>query len=161
MKRISAIIMALTAFLAVSCAVAQTPEEIAETKELVSNALDNHEFTIEVDHIFPVKFAPRISTDGYKMTVKDGKVTAHLPFIGESHMSMYANDDIGITMEEVPVDIVYAKIKKDDTLSFIAKAENGTYDVTVTIFNNGNADISCRSNNRSMMRYSGKLIKQQ
>lgn len=152
--------MALTAFLAVSCAIAQTPEEIAETQELVSNALNNHEFTIEVDHIYPVKFPSIISNDGYRMTVKDGKVTANLPFFGESHMATYASDDISIIMDEVPVDIVYEKIRRNDTLSFVAKAENETYSVTVTIFSNANADISCRSNNRSMMRYSGKLIKQ-
>ena len=134
-----------------------------EDAALVAAARQNHELTIEVDRIIPVGMPSRTTFDGYKLSIKDGKVTADLPFFGTSHTAMiYGVDATGIVFEDCPIEIIENNSKADRgryIWDFTAKCNNERVEVQITFWDNGSAQISCVCTNRSNMSYSGRLIK--
>lgn len=157
-KIITLIASAITILGIASCSVPRTAEEIAATDALITKALNNGEFNFEVTRIYPTKGGPRTSFDGYTLKVKDGVVNTRLPFFGESTLVTYGStDEISITLKDAPVRITKEQDKKDWVLKFEGSNERETYQFLLTIFDNGNADLSVFSNNRSTMRYSGEL----
>ena len=64
-----------------------------ELPPLVKQAVENQEMCIEIRTICPVGMPSFTTTDGYKFTVKDGKVNADLPFFGESHSAIIPGAD--------------------------------------------------------------------
>ena len=142
---------------AVSCGTAMTAEELAAKEALVEAAVNNHDFTFEVDTVYPMKGPSRISSDGYTLSVYDGVANTHLPFFGEVFMAEYGSADGGITLEDVPVQVNVTKVKNKYVLEFSGTRKFEKFQFILTVFPNGTADLSCTSNLRSTMRYSGFL----
>lgn len=134
-----------------------------EISPLAEKAASQHELCIEIGTICPMGMPSFTTTDGYKFTVKDGKVNADLPFFGESYTAIIPGaDNPGITFKDCGIDIRedYSKAKKKGKFLWQFSAYSGTdrVDVTVTFWDNGSADISCVSTNRSSISYMGELV---
>ena len=86
-----------------------------EISPLAEKAASQHELCIEIGTICPMGMPSFTTTDGYKFTVKDGKVNADLPFFGESYTAIIPGaDNPGITFKDCGIDIRedYSKAKK-------------------------------------------------
>ena len=134
-----------------------------ELPPLVKQAVENQEMCIEIRTICPVGMPSFTTTDGYKFTVKDGKVNADLPFFGESHSAIIPGaDNPGIIFKDCEADIRKdcSKAKKKGKFLWQFSAYSGTdrVDVTVTFWDNGSADITCVSTSRSSISYMGELV---
>ncbi len=134
-----------------------------EGRELVSIARQDGNMTIEVNRIIPFGMPSKISNDGYKLSIKDGTVNAHLPFIGTSRIATgYGMEPAGIEFDNCPV-----QIYEDDSKAakgryvwyFEARSGSDPIRVTITFWDNGTAQIDCLSSNRSTMGYYGNLIR--
>lgn len=114
--------------------------------------------TIEVRYIYP-ESGPSIPTsDGYTLSVKDSVLDGHLPFIGTSHTNVgFGSGDCGFTFEECPIKISEKTAKDRKEWRFDAASGTEKVKITVTVWDNGSADITIIPTGRSLMRYSGEL----
>lgn len=163
MRNIKFIVMLAAAAILTSCgALAAIEEEsIKEAKVYVKKALDKQELAIEVNTILPSAGPSIHSVDGYYLKIKDGKADSYLPFFGSSFSAPFGTDDMGIKFDACPVKIDKSESKPSKgkyVWRFEAVSNNEKVNVTVTFWDNGNADIMCHRINSSIMNYSGNLI---
>ena len=158
MKRLTLII---TAAIVLFCsfgtkAVARNDEDAAK----VEKAVDELTFHIDVNTILPMGGSSIMDSGYYYLEFKDGHVKSYLPFIGESHGAVSPGEDSSLSFDEQPevkVDKTKAAKKGEYTLRFQAQAPSAKWDVTVTLFNNGGAIITCFSTTKSQMTYWGDI----
>lgn len=124
---------------------------------VVEKAVNEHELNFVVNYVSPSGFPGYTSSDGYFLKIKDGKVSSYLPFVGTSTQPMFGGDEAGIKFDECPVRIKKKKGKDSTTLRFSANSGTDKVDVTLEIWSNGNAHLTCVSSSRSVMNYSGEL----
>lgn len=124
----------------------------------VTKLIESGNYSIVVDKIFP-SGAPMISsTDGYKLTLSDGKVNAQLPYFGEAHTSIVPGvDEPSISFEDCEVSLKAVKGSGDWNWKFSAKSGNENVDVVITIWKNGSAEIACTPANRTFISYRGEV----
>ena len=115
------------------------------------------DFTIEVNFIYPSSLPSYPSSDGYTMSVKDGIANAYLPFVGSSDTPIFGTDELSFVFKDCPVRLKTKEKKESTIYKFKAKSGNESVDVTVELWPNGEADITCLSASRSIMRYRGEL----
>lgn len=132
------------------------------SKQANITAIKKHDVTITVNMIIPSGMPSVISNDGYTISVKDGKVKAHLPYFGEAHTAMMPGaDEMGIVFDDCPVEIKEdyskAETKGRYVWNFKAQCGNENVDVCITLFDNGSADVNCLPGNRSSISYSGSF----
>lgn len=158
-------IAAIAAAALVSCSTmtpAERLQEDAENAAWVSESIARQDITVEVTYIYPQSMPAKMSNDGYTVTVSDGKINGYLPFFGVSHVAVIAGvDETGIRFKDCPITIQEdkSKIAKGKvTWRFNAKSGNDIVNVTMNIWNNGAADITCICDRKSSMRYSGIVI---
>lgn len=130
--------------------------------ELTQKALDEREMTIVVNYINPVGSASFVSTDGYRLKISDGKVSAHLPYFGRSYAPMlYGADETGIVFDDCEIEIKedYTKASRGKYFwRFEAKSGNENIQVLITFGNDGSAQIFCNCTNRSSISYNGDIV---
>ena len=150
--------------MAASCGILAANDTVDEaTAALVTKATKDYRLTIEVNKINPMGGSSITSLDGYRLSIKDGKVSSHLPFFGRGSADMaYGTDPAGIDFDDCPIEIQNLKSQKKDMTAFKFTAKSGTesIDVTISIWDNGNAEISCNSEKRSYINYSGHLVEE-
>lgn len=141
---------------------AVTDSHDSSSATLVADALENGNICLEVSYIVPSKGPSRASNDGYKLTVKDGKVNSNLPFFGENFApAVYGTDPSGIKFDDYSVQIDKSKSKPGKgqyVWSFEAKSGHENVEVTITFYDNGRFQLVCIPANRSIMNYSGTLV---
>lgn len=162
MKTIKILFIASIALLMASCGVAGSGNDNSQPTDLVMNAINQQELSVEVTYINPMRGPSRPSTDGYRITVRDGKVSSYLPFFGISRMaSGYGMEPAGIEFKDYPVMIDERQsnpAKGKYVWQFEAKSGSERVLVVLTFWNNGSAQIMCNPANRSVMNYSGELV---
>lgn len=154
MKSINALALAI---ILTACGNAVQATSDAVSNELVDKAVNQYELTFEVTYVYPATMPSYPSSDGYTLTIKDGKATTDLPFVGTSDMALFGADEVNINFTDYPVNIKHTKSKDRDILKFKAKSGVESVDVTLEIWSDGRADLTCLCINRSIMRYSGNL----
>ena len=166
MKNIRIILAALVVAVLSSCSAVSKMDSAGDPAmdALVDEAVNAHDFSIEVDYIIPMRGPGRMTSDGYRLTVKDGKATSYLPFFGVSHgvAGAYGIEPAGIEFKDYPVKIDDSKSKPEKgkyVYNFVAKSGSERVVVDVTFWDNGSAQIFCKPENRSAMSYSGTLTK--
>lgn len=128
-----------------------------EQNESVAAAVKNKDVSIVVNYIYPTTMSPRPSTDGYTLKIKDGKLNGHLPFFGTSTSGGYSPNDGGFDFDNCPIRIKEKKSKDKVEWNFEAVSGTETERITVTIWDNGTADIFIQPYSKSSMRYSGEI----
>ena len=128
-----------------------------EMSELTRKAVEENELTFEVTYISPMGAPSYPSSDGYTLTLSNGVVNAYLPFVGQSTQAAFGSDEIGFNFKDCPVKVKTKKGKKSSTLKFSARSGNDNVDVTIEIWPDGGANLTCTSSYRSVMHYSGEL----
>lgn len=166
MKSFKIILAALAAMMLSGCGILSSglsTEPDPSAQELVAAALDEEMLKFEVDYIIPARGTSRHSTDGYSLTIKDGKVSSYLPFFGVSYQSTpYGNEPSGIKFDNCPVNIDKSLSRPEKgkyVWRFVALSGRERVDVTLTFFSNGSASLSCHPANRSKMDFNGDLVR--
>jgi len=162
MRRFFAFLTIISTLTLQSCGVfgGLTAEEKAQKEAAVASAIADMNIYVSVNTIYPMSGNPIHSLGEYSLTIKDGKVTSHLPFRGTSRNAMYGTTDTGIKFKEYPIQPnVYRSPKKKDLtiIEFEAKSFEEMWSVTVEVWDNGNANITCTTRERTPMHYDGEL----
>jgi hypothetical protein len=136
---------------------AQSPDEIAG---FVLEAIDSRSFTVDVDHIIPLR-GPSRHDFGYSVKVDGEDVISHLPFFGVSSVSTY-NEGNPLSFEgKIQQYNCYQDKKGAFVIDFVTvnpvNIQVPIY-YHLTIWGNGSTYITVNSPGRDSMSYSGNLV---
>ncbi len=135
----------------------QQKEDYQRTKELIENG----NFVFEADWATSYKGRRvNVAGDSYDLVIKNDSCIAYLPFYGRAFSGAGYGGDGGIKFEteNVSYDIKHNDKKVRTKIKFQVKHKSENYDIFLTVYSNGNANLSVSSSNRSTMNYDGKIV---
>lgn len=153
------LIIICTAIASIACAcgaLSMTPEEKARYEAAVQEHLDNRSFHIDVDMMYPLRGTSKhVATQSLK--VKEDMVYSCLPYFGVAYSVPYGGGK-GLHFEAGITGYVDTRPKADRRVIYLTTHnEEDHYLYTITVFNNGRADIEVRCRNLELVRFSGKV----
>ncbi|MBO5595611.1 MAG: DUF4251 domain-containing protein [Bacteroidales bacterium] len=158
MKHLLTLLTALVVILLPGCAaLRRSPEEKAAEKLRIEQSLEAREYRIDVDYMLPLRGPGKSVTGSYSLTIDGSVVDSYLPYFGVAYNIPYGG---GKALSfKGPIgeyrDSGWAK----DRRTIIVSTDNGedTLTYTITVFDDGTADISVRSRNREDIGFRGKI----
>lgn len=158
MIRFGMIIFTFTALFAPFAAYAgnNATESVADTVS-VEQAVADTSFVIEVDRAYPMSGRSVILNDTYSVSVADGRVVSRLPYFGRAYSIPYGGGE-GL-MFEAEIEGYVCRHGRRDTVEveFSAQTREDRFEFRISLFPNGNANISVTSTNRQPISYGGEL----
>ena len=164
-----------------SCGVlsSETREERArrEAREarMVDENLQSADFRIEIDRMYPVRGSSQHVTN-YSVTVKDGVLNSHLPYIGQAWRVPYGGGPgpelsgrkrgdagrvphggghaLNFSAEIGGYDVVRTRNEGYEVRIYV-KTDEDQHVYTLTVFDNGRASLDVQSQNRERISFSG------
>jgi hypothetical protein len=145
-----------------SCGVlsSETREERArrEAREarMVDENLQSANFRIEIDRMYPVRGSSQHVTN-YSVTVKDGVLNSHLPYIGQAWRVPYGGGH-ALNFKADIGSYNVARTRDDGyEVRIYVKTDEDQHVYTLTVFNNGRASLDVQSQNRERISFSGMM----
>ena len=129
----------------------------------VAWSVDHQDMIIDITTIYPYQGPAKMSAREYSIVLHDGHIRTRLPFFGESRSSViYGVDESSIVLEDDPIEglvIDRSKVKRkgEYKLLFSARRRQTPYYFTLTVYDNGAADIMVNTPNKTPMHYAGEL----
>ena len=145
-----------------SCGVlaSETREERAlrEAREakMVDENLQSANFRIEIDRMYPVRGSSQHVTN-YSVTVKDGVLNSHLPYIGQAWRVPYGGGHaLNFKADIGSYNVVRTRDDGYEVRIYV-KTDEDQHVYTLTIFNNGRTSLDVQSQNRERISFSGMM----
>jgi outer membrane murein-binding lipoprotein Lpp len=135
-------------------------EKAAKAEKIASqvrDSLSSWSFTIEADRMYPGRGAARSISSGYQVTVRDYDFNSHLPYFGEAWRVPYDGGH-GLTFKSKIIDRSMTQVSPDSyEIKIALRDSEDDYLYTITVFDNGNANILVNCRNRESIRFSGNI----
>jgi len=145
-----------------SCGVlsSETREErvLREAREaqMVVDNLSAGNFTIDIDRMYPIRGTSQHVTN-YSVSVKDGVLDSHLPYIGQAWRVPYGGGHALNFKAPVGTYNVVQTRKDGYEVRIYVKTDEDQHIYLLTVFNNGRASLEVQSQNRERISYSGAM----
>ena len=145
-----------------SCGVlsSETREErvLREAREaqMVVDNLSAGNFTIDIDRMYPIRGTSQHVTN-YSVSVKDGVLDSHLPYIGQAWRVPYGGGHALNFKAPVGTYNVVQTRKDGYEVRIYVKTDEDQHIYLLTVFNNGRASLEVQSQNRERISYSGVM----
>ena len=164
MKRFTILILVISAIACSleGCASTRmtTAEKAAKTEKeaaQIRDSLSNWTFTINAYRMFPGRGTAKSISSGYQVKVNGDDFSSHLPYIGEAWNVPYDGGH-ALTFKSKIIDRSLTQVKPDCYEVKIALRDSeDDYLYTITVFDNGNANILVNCRNRESIRFSGNI----
>ena len=160
MKRfyIFSVLIVLMAILWCSCA--SSEEKAAQMVELsanVTNALNNRDYKIAIDRMYPMRGSSRHVTYGYSVEVRNDTLISYLPYFGRAYNVPYGGG-MGLNFTS-PISSYQEFMKRNGQrhIEIGVTNDEDTYFYTIEVFDNGNTSIEVRARQRERISYSGNV----
>lgn len=138
----------------------ETKEEKAarETREaqMVVDNLNTGNFRIEIDRMYPIRGSSQHVTN-YSVSVKDGILDSHLPFIGQAWRVPYGGGHALNFKAQVGSYNVFRTRRDGYEVRIYVKTDEDEHLYLLTVFDNGRASLDVQSRNRDRISYSGQM----
>ena len=145
-----------------SCGVlsGETREERArrEAREarMVEENIQAGDFTIDIDRMYPVRGSSQ-HVSNYSVSVKDGVLNSHLPYIGQAWRVPYGGGHALNFKAPVGTYNVFRTQDGGYEIRILVKTDEDQHVYTLTIFNNGRTSLDVQSQNRERISFSGVM----
>ena len=145
-----------------SCGVlsGETREERArrEAREarMVEDNIQAGNFTIDIDRMYPVRGSSQ-HVSNYSVSVKDGVLNSHLPYIGQAWRVPYGGGHALNFKAPVGAYNVFRTQDGGYEIRILVKTDEDQHVYTLTIFNNGRTSLDVQSQNRERISFSGVM----
>lgn len=138
---------------------ARRAEKEAERQAIVQ-AVEAGDFVLQITEIIPVGFPAKTSNMEYEMRLKDGVVTARLPFIGRSYDAGYPGKELSVVFEKEKVSLKkdFSEAAKGKYRYYFQGGKDDTWTVTLQLWDSGKADIDCASQSGRFMSYRANIV---
>lgn len=160
MKRVIylSLIIAFASILLSGCATSEEKAaQMAELSANVTNALDNREYKIAIDRMYPMRGSSRQVSFGYSVEVRNDTLISYLPYFGRAYNVPYGGGK-GLNFT-APIGS-YQEYKKRNGQRYIeigVANDEDTYFYTIEVFDNGSSSVDVRARQRERISYSGNL----
>jgi hypothetical protein len=140
----------------------KTKKELKQERELkkqneIKALIDSRNFVFEAQKLTPQSGRLiQLDYNTYFLKFKADSATCDLPFFGRGYNVGY-NSDGGIKFEGKPENIKVENKKKNTIIKATVRGASDVYDLTFSIFYNGNTTLSVSSNNRGPISYDGVI----
>lgn len=152
-------VMALTAWvMLVGCATAEErAARAAEQAKAVKAALQERNYQIAVNRMYPSRGASKIVSSGYSVEVRNDSLISYLPYFGRAYDVPYGGGN-GLNFSAPIRNYKESQTKSDlRHIEIDVKNDEDTYLYTLDIFDNGSTDINVRSRQREPISFSGQM----
>lgn len=163
MKTLVKIVFALLIAVAViNPAGAQSPKAIKAAKKAaeIKGLIDAKDYIFQASYMYPNGGGSRYLTSPYDLTVAPDTVEAYLPYFGVAYSGAGYNssDDNGIKFKSTKFEYA-TNAKKDGSYVINIKVNDNrnATQMTLQVYNNGNADLTVLSMNRQQIRFNGYI----
>jgi hypothetical protein len=138
----------------------ETREERArrEAREarMVEDNIQAGNFTIDIDRMYPVRGSSQ-HVSNYSVSVKDGVLNSHLPYIGQAWRVPYGGGHALNFKAPVGTYNVFRTQDGGYEIRILVKTDEDQHVYTLTIFNNGRTSLDVQSQNRERISFSGVM----
>lgn len=158
-KHLSSIILALILIAFNTQAVtAQTKSENKQTiANAVQTALNQKAFTIHVEQMYPQSGRARTLSSYFSLEIRNDTVFSNLPYFGEAYSAVLGSSK-GLVFDATLSDLEITPEKKGKTkVRFTTRNEEDVYTYTITLWENGSANIYVQPMRRQSISYIGHL----
>ena len=136
----------------------ETREERAlrESREaqMVVDNLTSGNFRIDIDRMYPLRGTAQHVTN-YSVSVKDGELDSHLPYIGQAWRVPYGGGH-ALNFKAPVGSYNVVQTKKDGfEVRIYVKTDEDEHVYLLTVFTNGRASLDVQSGNRERISYTG------
>ena len=145
-----------------SCGVlsSETREERAQREareaKMVDENLQSAHFRIEIDRMYPVRGSSQHVTN-YSVTVKDGVLNSHLPYIGQAWRVPYGGGHaLNFKADIGSYNVIRTRDDGYEVRIFV-RTDEDQHVYTLTVFNNGRTSLDVQSQNRERISFSGMM----
>ena len=141
-----------------SCATSEErAAQRAEQSANVTAALNNRDYKIMIDRMYPMRGSSRSVTYGYSVEVRNDSLISYLPYFGRAYNVPYGGGK-GLNFS-APIGN-YQEFMKRNGMRHIeigVTNEEDTYLYTIEVFDNGNSSVEVRARQRERISYSGVM----
>ena len=134
---------------------AERRERRARESRLVTENVQSGNFSIDIGRMYPLRGSSK-SVTSYSVTVKDGKIDSHLPFIGRAWNVPYGGGH-ALTFEAEVGSYTVQPVRDGYEVTLYVKTDEDEHIYRFTIFDNGNTSLDVQSGNRDRISYSGNM----
>ena len=127
--------------------------EKAQEEQALKEALDKHEFRVEVNRVLPMSLPPETVTD-YDVTIRHDSIFSCLPFRGRAYNLPYGGGD-GLRFDSKITHYAEHQGKHTRDITIETKTNEDTYTFYISISASGMAQISVNSRNRETITFDG------
>jgi hypothetical protein len=143
-------------FFMISCSSSKTtPDSIRK----ISQKIESKNYVVSMSNAYPMRMQPVFLSSGYQMTLKNDSAFTYLPYYGVLHSAPMDNREGGIKFAEPLNDYSIKSNKKSNgwDIHFKIYAKEFTYDVSMKVFDNGNASVTFGAYQFDPISFSGEI----
>ena len=132
-----------------------TPVAIGE----ITKKIESKNFTVVVNYANPMRMKQRYLTSEYDLHIKNDSAFAYLPYFGVAYSAPYGMGEGGIKFAELMKDYSMVPTKKKNgwDIRFKIKDTENSYDISLSVFNNGRAMVVVSSYSRDLITFTGEV----
>ena len=152
-------VMALTVWVMLAgCATAEErAARAAEQAKAVKAALQERNYQIAVNRMYPLRGASKSLSYGYSVEVCNDSLISYLPYFGRAYSVPYGGGN-GLNFSAPIRNYKESQTKSDlRHIEIDVKNDEDTYLYTLDIFDNGSTTIDVRSRQRERISFSGEM----
>lgn len=141
-----------------SCATSEEKAaQMAVLSANVTNALDNRDYKIAIDRMYPMRGSSRQVSYGYSVEVRNDTLISYLPYFGRAYNVPYGGGK-GLNFT-APIGSYQEFMKRNGQrhIEIGVTNEEDTYFYTIEVFDNGNSSVEVRARQRERISYSGNV----
>ena len=131
--------------------------QMAELSANVTNALNNRDFKIAIDRMYPMRGSSKHVSFGYSVEVRNDTLISYLPYFGRAYNVPYGGGK-GLNFS-APIGSYQEFMKRNGQrhIEIGVANDEDTYFYTIEVFDNGSSSVDVRARQRERISYSGNL----
>ena len=141
-----------------SCATSEEKAaQMAQLSANVTNALNNRDYKIAVDRMYPMRGSSRHVSYGYSVEVRNDTLFSYLPYFGRAYNVPYGGGK-GLNFT-APISDYQEYMKRNGSrhIEIGVVNDEDIYLYTIEVFDNGSSSVEVRSRQRERISYSGNI----
>lgn len=141
-----------------SCATSEEKAaQMAELSVKVTNALNNRDYKIAIDRMYPMRGSSRHVSFGYSVEVRNDTLISYLPYFGRAYNVPYGGGK-GLNFT-APIGSYQDFMKRNGQrhIEIGVSNDEDTYFYTIEVFDNGSSSVEVRARQRERISYSGNI----
>ena len=138
----------------------RSKQEEKDTKFIaVKKLIENRNFVFDAERAFPTNGQSiELGSNPGQIIVRKDMAYAGLPYIGESHTTMYGTQNVGMNFEGKMKNVKMKVNEKKRKLYFsFSVSKDDVYDVSMEISYNGGCSVTIISQKKSSISYNGSI----